>query len=112
MTTTQSANERLGLAPTEPRPPEETRPLADRRQTNPLLGDQKMKLGLFGTNCSYGLVMSHAPRTMLAKCAQIVLWPSIIIASGAAAMFSCVCATWLACITAKPCVGGGVGSAW
>lgn len=63
MTITQSANERLGLAPTDRRPDSETRPLADRRQTNPLLGDQKMKLGLFGTNCSYGLVMSHAPST-------------------------------------------------
>ena len=63
MSTTQSANERLGLAPTEPRPPEETKPLVDRRETNPLLGDQKMKLGLFGTNCSFGLVMSHAPST-------------------------------------------------
>ncbi|MEX2291090.1 MAG: LLM class flavin-dependent oxidoreductase [Mycobacteriales bacterium] len=61
MTITQSANERLGLAPTEPRPPSESQPLVDRRQTNPLLNDQKMKLGLFGTNCSYGLVMSHAP---------------------------------------------------
>jgi alkanesulfonate monooxygenase SsuD/methylene tetrahydromethanopterin reductase-like flavin-dependent oxidoreductase (luciferase family) len=56
---TLTANERLGLAPTAPRPPEETRPLVDRRTTNPLLGDQRMKLGLFGTNCSYGLVMSH-----------------------------------------------------
>lgn len=63
MTTTQSANERLGLAPTDPRPPSESRPLADRRETNPLLGDNAMKLGLFGTNCSYGLVMSHAPST-------------------------------------------------
>lgn len=61
MTTT--ANERLGLAPTDPRPAEETRPLVDRTTTNPLFGDQKMKLGLFGTNCSYGLVMSHVPST-------------------------------------------------
>lgn len=58
---TVTANERLGLAPTDPRPADETHPLVDRRQTNPLLGDQKMKLGLFGTNCSYGLIMSHAP---------------------------------------------------
>ncbi|GAA1383130.1 LLM class flavin-dependent oxidoreductase [Pseudonocardia kongjuensis] len=58
---TVTANERLGLNPTDPRPPEETRPLVDRTQTNPLFGDQKMKLGLFGTNCSYGLIMSHAP---------------------------------------------------
>jgi alkanesulfonate monooxygenase SsuD/methylene tetrahydromethanopterin reductase-like flavin-dependent oxidoreductase (luciferase family) len=58
---TITANERLDLAPTDPRPAEETRPLVDRRLTNPLLGDQKMKLGLFGSNCSYGLIMSHAP---------------------------------------------------
>ncbi|MFC4950478.1 LLM class flavin-dependent oxidoreductase [Pseudonocardia sp. GCM10023141] len=58
---TVTANERLGLAPTDPRPVEETAPLVDRTQTNPLFGDQKMKLGLFGTNCSYGLIMSHAP---------------------------------------------------
>ncbi|SHK35332.1 Flavin-dependent oxidoreductase, luciferase family (includes alkanesulfonate monooxygenase SsuD and methylene tetrahydromethanopterin reductase) [Pseudonocardia thermophila] len=60
---TQTASQLLGLAPTEPRPPAETQPVADRRTTNPLLGDQKMKLGLFGTNCSYGLIMSHAPST-------------------------------------------------
>ena len=28
-----------------------------------MFNDQKMKLGLFGTNCSYGLIMSHAPPT-------------------------------------------------
>ena len=60
---TMTANERLGLAPTDPRPASETQPLVDRTQTNPLFGDQKMKLGLFGTNCSYGLIMSHAPST-------------------------------------------------
>ncbi|WP_199432052.1 LLM class flavin-dependent oxidoreductase [Qaidamihabitans albus] len=60
---TERANTRLGLAPTGPRPEEETRPLVDRTKTNPLFGDQKMKLGLFGTNCSYGLIMSHAPST-------------------------------------------------
>jgi alkanesulfonate monooxygenase SsuD/methylene tetrahydromethanopterin reductase-like flavin-dependent oxidoreductase (luciferase family) len=49
--------------PTAPRPPEETEPLHDRRETNPMFNDNKMKLGLFGTNCSYGLVMSHAPST-------------------------------------------------
>ncbi|MBQ0826838.1 LLM class flavin-dependent oxidoreductase [Streptomyces tagetis] len=58
---TLSANERLGLAATDPRPDSETRPVQDRRETNPLLNDQPMKLGLFGTNCSYGLIMSHAP---------------------------------------------------
>jgi alkanesulfonate monooxygenase SsuD/methylene tetrahydromethanopterin reductase-like flavin-dependent oxidoreductase (luciferase family) len=60
---TVTANERLGLAPTDPRPANETRPLVDRTLTNPLFGDQKMKLGLFGVNCSYGLIMSHAPST-------------------------------------------------
>ena len=63
MTETLSANERLGLAPTDPRPAAETGPMVDRQQTNPLFNDQKMKLGLFGTNCSYGLIMSHAPTT-------------------------------------------------
>jgi alkanesulfonate monooxygenase SsuD/methylene tetrahydromethanopterin reductase-like flavin-dependent oxidoreductase (luciferase family) len=58
MTTT--ANQRLGLAHTDPRPDSETKPAQDRRETNPLLNDQPMKLGLFGTNCSYGLIMSHA----------------------------------------------------
>ncbi|MEZ7004302.1 LLM class flavin-dependent oxidoreductase [Streptomyces sp. SCSIO 75703] len=58
---TLSANERLGLAATDPRPADETRPVQDRRETNPLLNDQPMKLGLFGTNCSFGLIMSHAP---------------------------------------------------
>ena len=32
-------------------------------QANPMFSDQKMKLGLFGTNCSHGLTMSHAPTT-------------------------------------------------
>lgn len=53
----------LDLNPTAPRPNDETRPLVDARKTNPLFNDQKMKLGLFGTNCSYGLIMSHAPST-------------------------------------------------
>ena len=49
--------------PTDQRPASETGPLADRNVTNPMFNDQKMKLGLFGTNCSYGLIMSHAPTT-------------------------------------------------
>ena len=53
----------LDLNPTAPRPPEETAPLIDRRETNPMFNDQKMKLGLFGTNCSYGLIMSHIDST-------------------------------------------------
>jgi alkanesulfonate monooxygenase SsuD/methylene tetrahydromethanopterin reductase-like flavin-dependent oxidoreductase (luciferase family) len=53
----------LDLNPTAPRPREETEPLVDRRQTNPMFNDQKMKLGLFGTNCSHGLTMTHAPTT-------------------------------------------------
>ena len=60
-TPTLSANERLGLAPTDPRPDAETKPAQDRRETNALLNDQPMKLGLFGINCSGGLIMSHAP---------------------------------------------------
>jgi FMNH2-dependent dimethyl sulfone monooxygenase len=59
--TTLTANERLGLDPTDPRPDSETKPAQDRLETNPLLNDQPMKLGLFGTNCSYGLIMSHTP---------------------------------------------------
>jgi len=46
-----------------PRPRAETEPLVDRRQTNPMFNDQKMKLGVFGTNCSHGLTMTHAPTT-------------------------------------------------
>lgn len=53
----------IDFVPAAPRPAEETEPLVDRRQTNPMFNDQKMKLGLFGTNCSYGLIMSHAPTT-------------------------------------------------
>ena len=37
----------LELNPTAPRPREETEPLVDRRKTNPMFNDQKMKLGLF-----------------------------------------------------------------
>jgi dimethylsulfone monooxygenase len=59
--TALSANERLQLHPTDPRPAAETTWVQDRRETNPLLNDQPMKLGLFGINCSYGLVVSHAP---------------------------------------------------
>lgn len=55
-----TASERLGLAPTAPRPENETKPLQPRAETNPLLNDQPMKLGLFGTNCSHGLIISHA----------------------------------------------------
>jgi FMNH2-dependent dimethyl sulfone monooxygenase len=53
----------IDFHPTAPRPVEETEPLRDSRETNPMFNDNKMKLGLFGTNCSYGLVMSHAPST-------------------------------------------------
>ena len=53
----------IDFHPTAPRPVEETEPVRDSRETNPMFNDQKMKLGLFGTNCSYGLVMSHAPST-------------------------------------------------
>lgn len=57
---------KLDLNPTAPRPAEETQPLVDRTTTNPMFNDQKMKLGLFGTNCSYGLTMSQAPSTYVA----------------------------------------------
>ena len=53
----------IDFHPTAPRPVEETEPVRDSRETNPMFNDQRMKLGLFGTNCSYGLVMSHAPST-------------------------------------------------
>ena len=53
----------IDFHPTAPRPVEETEPVRDSHETNPMFNDQKMKLGLFGTNCSYGLVMSHAPST-------------------------------------------------
>jgi alkanesulfonate monooxygenase SsuD/methylene tetrahydromethanopterin reductase-like flavin-dependent oxidoreductase (luciferase family) len=53
----------LELNPTAPRPREETEPLVDRRKTNPMFNDQRMKLGLFGTNCSHGLTMTQAPTT-------------------------------------------------
>jgi FMNH2-dependent dimethyl sulfone monooxygenase len=33
------------------------------RPNCPLYNDQKLKLGLFGTNCSHGLTVSHAPTT-------------------------------------------------
>ena len=33
------------------------------RPNCPLYGEQKLKLGLFGTNCSNGLTISHAPTT-------------------------------------------------
>ncbi|GAB3249314.1 LLM class flavin-dependent oxidoreductase [Arthrobacter pigmenti] len=58
-----TVTDEITYTPTDPRPVAETAPLADRSTTNPMFNDQKMKLGLFGTNCSYGLIMSHAPTT-------------------------------------------------
>lgn len=52
-----------GLFPTAPRPDAETKPVADRNTTNPIFNDQKLKLGLFGTNCSHGLTISHVETT-------------------------------------------------
>lgn len=52
-----------GLFPTAPRPDAETKPVADRTTTNPIFNDQKLKLGLFGTNCSHGLTISHVETT-------------------------------------------------
>ena len=34
-----------------------------RRAHVPLYNDQKLKLGVFGINCSYGVNISHAPTT-------------------------------------------------
>ena len=34
-----------------------------RRAHVPLYNDQKLKLGVFGVNCSYGVNISHAPTT-------------------------------------------------
>ncbi|SFO52105.1 Flavin-dependent oxidoreductase, luciferase family (includes alkanesulfonate monooxygenase SsuD and methylene tetrahydromethanopterin reductase) [Pseudonocardia ammonioxydans] len=50
----------LGLVPATPRAPHENTPLADGRTTNAMFAEQPLKLGLFGTNCSYGLTMSEA----------------------------------------------------
>jgi len=58
-----SAAERLGLVPATPRPDGQRRPVADGRTTHPIFNDQPLKLGLFGTNCSYGLTISHAETT-------------------------------------------------
>lgn len=52
-----------GLYPTAPRPDSETKPVADRTTTNPIFNNQKLKLGLFGTNCSHGLTISHVETT-------------------------------------------------
>lgn len=55
-----TAVERLGLVPATPRPETQRKPLVDQRATHPIFNDQPLKLGLFGTNCSYGLTISHA----------------------------------------------------
>jgi FMNH2-dependent dimethyl sulfone monooxygenase len=52
-----------GLYPTAPRPDSETKTVADRSSTNPIFNNQKLKLGLFGTNCSHGLTISHVDTT-------------------------------------------------
>lgn len=57
--TEQRTKNEQGLYPTALRPKSETQPLVDRRLTNPIFNDQKLKLGLFGTNCSHGLTISH-----------------------------------------------------
>ncbi|MGD9985563.1 LLM class flavin-dependent oxidoreductase [Pseudonocardia sp.] len=58
-----SAAERLGLVPATRRPESERTPVADGRTTHPIFNDQPLKLGLFGTNCSYGLTISDAETT-------------------------------------------------
>lgn len=55
-----SAARRLGLIPATPRPASERTPTADGRTTHPIFNDQPLKLGLFGSNCSYGLTISRA----------------------------------------------------
>lgn len=57
------AAQQLGLVPATPRPERERRPVADGRATHPIFNDQPLKLGLFGSNCSYGLTISHAETT-------------------------------------------------
>jgi dimethylsulfone monooxygenase len=63
--TTQTLPEKneQGLYPTAPRPDSETQPAEDRQKTHPIFNDQPMKLGLFGTNCSNGLTISHVETT-------------------------------------------------
>lgn len=58
-----SAAERLGLVPATQRPESQRKPLVDGRTTHPIFNDQPLKLGLFGSNCSYGLTISHAETT-------------------------------------------------
>ena len=58
-----SAAERLGLVPATPRPVGQRTPVTDGRTTHPIFNDQPLKLGLFGTNCSYGLTISDAETT-------------------------------------------------
>ncbi|MBP2365605.1 LLM class flavin-dependent oxidoreductase [Pseudonocardia parietis] len=57
------AAEQLGLVPATPRPESHRTPLVDGRSTHPIFNDQPLKLGLFGTNCSNGLTISHAETT-------------------------------------------------
>lgn len=59
----QSAIERLGLVRAGQRPEKERRALVDSRKVHPIFNDQPLKLGLFGTNVSHGLTMTHAKTT-------------------------------------------------
>lgn len=58
-----SAAEQLGIVPATPRPEWERTPVVDGRTTHPIFNDQPLKLGLFGSNCSHGLTISHAETT-------------------------------------------------
>jgi len=58
-----SAAERLGLVPATPRPVEQRSTVVAGRTVHPIFNDQPLKLGLFGTNCSYGLTISDAETT-------------------------------------------------
>jgi FMNH2-dependent dimethyl sulfone monooxygenase len=62
----------LELHPTAPRPASETRALFDRRDTHPFFNDNKMKLGVFAMNCSYGMTVSEVETSFE------ITWPHML----------------------------------
>jgi len=58
-----SAAQRLGLTPAAPRPVSERKPTGLSRNLHPIFNDQPLKLGLFGTNVSCGVTITHAETT-------------------------------------------------
>jgi dimethylsulfone monooxygenase len=62
----------LNLHPTAPRPPSESRALGDRRDTHPFFNDNKMKLGVFAWNCSYGMTVSEVDTSFE------ITWPHMV----------------------------------